>query len=180
MIGPLWQARAGCYSQAALYSNDSKTLFLTHLSPCTTTKKDRDISCVLLNFRFWQTGCAWAGHLARRNGELVTRVLTLHIESPNGSNTSLCFLLSSVSFFRSFAAPPLLVRCWLVLKATGGAAAAAARPFVLVRLPCFCCFSLLFPSFFFLLLRLRRLYSPTCPVNRLARSPLPPLFAPFR
>ena len=27
MIGPLWQAKAGCYSQAALYSNDSKTLY---------------------------------------------------------------------------------------------------------------------------------------------------------
>ena len=27
MIGPFWQARAGCYSQAALSSNDSKTLY---------------------------------------------------------------------------------------------------------------------------------------------------------
>ena len=26
VIGPLWQARAGCYSQAALSSNDSKSL----------------------------------------------------------------------------------------------------------------------------------------------------------
>ena len=27
MIGPLWQARAGCYSLATLSSNDSKTLY---------------------------------------------------------------------------------------------------------------------------------------------------------
>ena len=33
MIGPLGRARAGCYSQAALSSNDSKTLYLTHSPP---------------------------------------------------------------------------------------------------------------------------------------------------
>ena len=149
---------------------------MTHLSPYTTSKKDRDLSCV--NF-----GVAWAGHLARRNGELVTRVLTLHIESPDGSNTSLCFPLSSVSFFRSFAAPPLLVRCWLVrrddgLKATGGAVVAAAA-----LCPC--------PSSLFLLffssLPLFLFPSPASSAPLFAnvpcqspRSPLSPLFAPFR
>ena len=29
----VWQARAGCYSQAAVSSNDSKTLYLTTLIP---------------------------------------------------------------------------------------------------------------------------------------------------
>ena len=110
------------------------------------------------------------------------------IESPNGSKLELpihhcVFLLSSVSFSRSFAAPPLLVRCWLVrrddgLKATGGAVGAAAA-----LCPC--------PSSLFLLffssLPLFLFPSPASSAPLFAnvpcqspRSPLSPLFAPFR
>ena len=165
-----------CLSCKHLWSHFRAQLNLTHLSPYTTSKKDRDLSCV--NF-----GVAWAGHLARRNGELVTRVLTLSSPRTVPIVHHCVFLLSSVSFSRSFAAPPLLVRCWLVrrddgLKATGGAVVAAAA-----LCPC--------PSSLFLLffssLPLFLFPSPASSAPLFAnvpcqspRSPLSPLFAPFR
>ena len=40
----VWQARAGCYSQAALSSNDSKTLYILR---CQIPRDPRSFSCLL-------------------------------------------------------------------------------------------------------------------------------------